>query len=79
MTKLLKGLVHIPKTERKRDTNELIEKAIQMLRGKMCANGGWTIDKPNTDLIVPMGKRNPANDFVSERARKVLTHWDNLQ
>ncbi len=134
VVKLLKGLVHIPKNERSRDANELIEKAVdfillhqvcfgsrssekllhpamgiltfpnmyhsdfletlwlltkagirsprmdkatRMLREKMDANGRWTIDKPVTGLIVPMGRKSMANDYISERAREVLAHQGN--
>ena len=56
---------------RSRELND----AIQMLRDKRLLNGNWRIKRQIRDLIIPLGKANHGNDFVTKRAQEVFEYY----
>lgn len=54
------------------------EKALSLLTGKQQADSSWKVEKPLKNLIVPMGKRSLASEFITERAKEVLDFYTGL-
>jgi len=52
-----------------------MSRALELLRCKRDGEGFWRLERPVPDIIVPMGRRNSPNVFISERARQVLEFY----
>jgi hypothetical protein len=52
-----------------------MRRALELLRSKQQPNGQWRIERPIPDLIVPMGRKDGANAFITQRAKEVLEYY----
>ncbi len=59
-----------------------LERAIDLLLDKREHDGTWKIERRIKDLIIPIGRANYGNEFVSKRATEVFNYYskfNNLQ
>ena len=54
-----------------------IKKALYQLKSQMRPDSTWKIERPIKNLIIPMGRKNYGNEFLTERAREVLKYYEN--
>jgi hypothetical protein len=52
-----------------------INKALDLLKSKMKPDLTWKIERPIRNMIIPIGKRNGGNEFITERAREVIDYY----
>lgn len=48
------------------------DRALDLLKNKRAQDGTWKIERPMKNLIIPMGRKNYGNAFITERAGEVL-------
>ncbi|MBU0976155.1 MAG: hypothetical protein ABIE03_05110 [Patescibacteria group bacterium] len=53
-----------------------MNKAIRLLKSKQLKNGTWKLERPISNLLVTIGKKQRPNEFVTERTEEVLDFWD---
>lgn len=52
-----------------------MKKALKLLKSKQNKDGSWNLEQPVANLIVPVGKKNKPNPFITERAKEVLEYY----
>jgi hypothetical protein len=52
-----------------------MRRALELLRQKRQADGSWQLEHPVPNLIIPVGKKNGANAFITEKAGEVLEYY----
>lgn len=50
--------------------------ALQLLKNKMKPDSTWVLERQMNDLIVPVGRKNQKNAFITSRALEVLAYYD---
>lgn len=61
--------------KREKVISEKLNEALDLLKSKMESNGTWKIERRIKDLIVPIGRANHGNDFITKRANEVISHY----
>jgi hypothetical protein len=51
-----------------------MQRALDMLRAQMQADGDWVLEKAQ-NTVVPLGQKGRANAFITQRAREVLDYY----
>lgn len=58
--------------KREKVKSDLINEALNLLKSKMQSDNVWKIERKINNLIVPFGKQNYGNCFITDRARYVF-------
>lgn len=61
--------------KREKITSPQMQRALDLLKSKMCPDSTWKIERQIKDLIIPIGKKNYGNEFITMRAREVIAHY----
>jgi len=56
-----------------------MKKALDLLKSKMKSDSTWEIERPIKNMIIPIRKRNCANEFVTKRAREVIDYYERVK
>jgi hypothetical protein len=52
-----------------------MRRALELLRSRQQQDGYWHLDHPVPDLIIPMGRKDGADVFITARAKEVLEYY----
>ncbi len=63
--------------KREQIRSEHMQRALNLLEEKMSLEGTWKIERQIRDLIIPIGRRNYGNEFITNRAREVMAYYKN--
>lgn len=61
--------------KREQISSEHLQRALNLLEKKMSLEVTWKIERKIRDLIVPFGKKNYGNEFITNRAREVMKYY----
>lgn len=51
-------------------------RALDFLKSKMGSDSTWKIERQINDLIIPIGKKNYGNEFITNRGREVMEYYN---
>ncbi len=63
--------------KREQIKSEHLHRALNFLENKMSLEFTWKIERQIRDLIIPIGKKNYGNEFITNRAREVMAYYKN--
>jgi hypothetical protein len=52
-----------------------INKALRLLKNRVKPDWTWDIERPISNLIIPITKRNHGNAFITRRAKEVMDFY----
>jgi len=55
--------------------DQRVERAVELLRSKMKADGSWELEKPISNLTTSIGQKDRTNAFITARALEVLAYF----
>lgn len=63
--------------KREKVCSSKINDALNLLKSKQDANGGWNLEKKVANMVVSIGTENQPNSFVIKRANEILSFFYN--
>lgn len=63
--------------KREQVKSEHLQMALNLLESKMGSGSTWKIERQIKDLIIPIGKKNCGNEFITNRAIEVMEYYKN--
>jgi hypothetical protein len=54
-----------------------LDRALDLLKGKMSSDASWKIERQIKNLIIPIGRKTFGNELITNRAKEVIEYYKN--